>query len=150
MSLYFAKGIEASAQSKHYKKNANGVSKHDKAWQSTMPNGFPAFPQSCTFLLSFFIATFQNLTTTGFPNDQPPTLFHPASPKIKAAKPVDDGASMMSTSTFASTVSLLKEKVHAKFSSKDKKQERTSSPKSNEPSARAQTAEAYKIIAMTK
>jgi hypothetical protein len=51
---------------------------------------------------------------------------------------------MRSTSTFASTVSLLKEKVSAKFS-KDKKERN-----SNQPSPRAQTAEAYRVIAMTK
>jgi hypothetical protein len=108
---------------------------------------------------------------TGFPYDEPPTLFHPASPKIKPAKPAKqvkdvDTASMASTSTFASTVSLLKDNVKAKFLSKDKAvknaaaattvvyeqggEKKTSSPKPKEPSAKARTAEAYMIMATTK
>ncbi|KAF8863187.1 hypothetical protein BDZ45DRAFT_136266 [Acephala macrosclerotiorum] len=60
-----------------------------------MPHGFPAFPQG------------------RFPQDQPPTWFHPASPKMKPTKPAKDvdAASMASTSTFSSTVSLLKDKA---------------------------------------
>jgi hypothetical protein len=50
--MYFAKGIASTAESRHYKKNADGVSKHDQAWQSTMPNGFSAFPQSRMLLLT--------------------------------------------------------------------------------------------------
>jgi hypothetical protein len=105
---------------------------------------------------------------TGFPYDQPPTLFHPASPKVKPAKLNKDvdAASMTSTSTFASTVSLLKDNVKAKFHSKDhatKKaaaastvmyeqdgEKKASSPKPKEPSARARTAEAYMVMAVTK
>jgi hypothetical protein len=101
---------------------------------------------------------------TGFPNDQPPTLFHPASPKLRAEKPVKDvdEASMVSTSTFASTVSLLKENMKAKFHSKDKNPRKSAettvvyekdgekTPIPKEPSARAQTAEAYRIIATMK
>ncbi|RFU35602.1 hypothetical protein B7463_g661, partial [Scytalidium lignicola] len=71
-----------------------------------MPNGFAGIPAS------------------RFPNEKLPTLFHPASPKMKpvdasktsntsSAKDVD-AASMASTSTFASTVSLLKNKFHHK------------------------------------
>ena len=73
---------------------------------------------------------------------------------------------MASTSTFASTVSLLKGSVKAKFHSKDhatKKaaaastvayeqdgEKKVLSPKSKDPSARARTAEAYMIMAVTK
>ncbi|KAG0649084.1 hypothetical protein D0Z07_4216 [Hyphodiscus hymeniophilus] len=100
-----------------------------------MPNGFPGFPQST------------------FPNDQPPSLFHPASPKFKAAQHVKDAdaASMASTSTFASTVSLLKENVKAKFLPKDKNA-RKGSAASEEKTAspRAQTAEDYRILATMK
>ncbi|PSS25680.1 hypothetical protein M430DRAFT_64204 [Amorphotheca resinae ATCC 22711] len=71
-----------------------------------MPPGFPAFPQS------------------RFPNDKPPTLFHPASPKLKASKPITPSKSMKdpetlsttSTSTFSSTVSLLRKSVKPIFS----------------------------------
>jgi hypothetical protein len=73
---------------------------------------------------------------------------------------------MVSTSTFASTVSLLKDNVKAKIHSKDRAakkaaaastvvyeqdgEKRTSSPKPKDPSARARTAEAYMVMAMTK
>ncbi|KAL2061703.1 hypothetical protein VTL71DRAFT_7081 [Oculimacula yallundae] len=65
-----------------------------------MPNGFPTFPKST------------------FPNDEPPTLFHPASPKMKPVKlPVDDSdnASVATASTFSSKVDLLKESVKSKI-----------------------------------
>jgi hypothetical protein len=47
----------------------------------------------------------------------PPTWFHPASPKIKPTKPAKDveSASMASTSTFASTVGLIKDSVKRKL-----------------------------------
>ena len=74
---------------------------------------------------------------------------------------------MASTSTFASTISLLKENVKVKFSSKDQaarkaaaettlvyeqdRKETTSSPTPKKDyNARARTAEAYMIIAATK
>jgi hypothetical protein len=63
-------------------------------------------------------------TPQGFPNDKPPTLFHPASPKLKASKPITPSKSMKdpetlsttSTSTFSSTVSLLRNSVKPIFS----------------------------------
>ncbi|KAH8804806.1 hypothetical protein F5884DRAFT_859419 [Xylogone sp. PMI_703] len=75
-----------------------------------MPYGIPSIPAS------------------RFPNDKPPTLFHPASPKLKpvnsskttsktasgtSTKDIDT-ASLASTSTFSSTVGLLKSKLHHK------------------------------------
>jgi hypothetical protein len=83
----------------------------------------------------------------------------------KVTKDVDT-ASMASTSTFASTVSLLKDNVKAKFHSKDHAsrkaaaantvvyeqdgEKKASSPKPKDPSARARTAEAYMVMAITK
>jgi len=61
-----------------------------------MPNGFPAFPKST------------------FPNDEPPTLFHPASPKMKPIEQQGEGmdnASIATTSTFSSKIGLLKDNV---------------------------------------
>jgi hypothetical protein len=72
---------------------------------------------------------------------------------------------MASTYSFASTVSLLKDNVKAKFSSKDhaarkaaaattvvyeQDGEKRSSPKPKDLSARARTAEAYMVMAITK
>ncbi|KAG4443778.1 hypothetical protein IFR05_000769 [Cadophora sp. M221] len=65
-----------------------------------MPNGFSAFPKST------------------FPNDEPPTLFHPASPKMKPAKQSSedaDNASIATTSTFSSKIGLLKDNVKSKI-----------------------------------
>ncbi|PVH85969.1 hypothetical protein DL98DRAFT_511052 [Cadophora sp. DSE1049] len=65
-----------------------------------MPNGFPAFPKST------------------FPNDEPPTLFHPASPKMKLVKQTMDDvdkASISTTSTFSSKIGLLKDNVKSKI-----------------------------------
>ena len=66
------------------------VSKTQFIWSKAIPNKLPGFPQ-----------------------DLPPTLFHPASPKMKPTKPAKevDTASIASTSTFSSTVSLLKTKA---------------------------------------
>jgi len=82
-----------------------------------------------------------------------------SSPKIKATKPINDDASMASTSTFASTASLLKDIVKAKFHSKNKNARKMSDEALlykregtlyREASPRAQTAEAYRVIAMTR
>jgi len=64
-----------------------------------MPNGFPA------------------ALANQYPNEKPPSWFHPASPKIKPAKPAKDvdAASMASTSTFSSTVGLIKDSVKRKL-----------------------------------
>lgn len=68
-----------------------------------MPNGFP------------------RALANQYPNEKPPSWFHPASPKIKAVKPEknEETASMASTSTFASTVGLLKDSVKNKFFHKE-------------------------------
>ncbi|KUJ10322.1 uncharacterized protein LY89DRAFT_689603 [Mollisia scopiformis] len=122
-----------------------------------MPHGFPAFPQG------------------QFPNDLPPTWFHPASPKIRPAKPAKevDTASIASTSTFSSTVSLLKDKAkrtlpisYKDYRARKDSQEAASgttvysekqSSKSTKKSLpkdtktpRQRTAEAYMIWAATK
>lgn len=55
---------------------------------------------------------------TAFPNDKPPTLFHPASPKMKPVRqPVEDvdNASIATTSTFSSKIGLLKDNVKSKI-----------------------------------
>ena len=73
---------------------------------------------------------------------------------------------MASTSTFASTVSLLKDNMKAKLHPKDRSakkaaagttviyekdgEKKAPSPKPKDPSARARTAEAYMVMAMTK
>jgi len=59
--------------------------------------------------------------SSDLPNDKPPTLFHPASPKLKASKPITpskdpETLSTTSTSTFSSTVSLLRKSVKPIFS----------------------------------
>ncbi|TVY54239.1 hypothetical protein LCER1_G002298 [Lachnellula cervina] len=59
-----------------------------------------------------------------FPNEKPPTLFSPASPKDKAsksAKVMDDGASTMTTSSFSSTVGLIKSKLPSYKDHKERK-----------------------------
>ncbi|KAH9204459.1 hypothetical protein DL95DRAFT_398506 [Leptodontidium sp. 2 PMI_412] len=117
-----------------------------------MPNGFPAFPKST------------------FPNDKPPTLFHPASPKMKPVRqPVEDvdNASIATTSTFSSKIGLLKDNVKSKIpasyrdyrSRKDRKEaaarsavvskdEKKLPPDNKTP--RQRTAEAYMIWAATR
>ncbi|KAE9363530.1 hypothetical protein N431DRAFT_448123 [Stipitochalara longipes BDJ] len=64
-----------------------------------MPNGFP------------------RALANQYPNEKPPTWFHPASPKNKPVQPIKDvdTASMASTSTLASTVGLLKDSVKSKL-----------------------------------
>ncbi|TEY87444.1 hypothetical protein BOTCAL_0002g00530 [Botryotinia calthae] len=50
-----------------------------------MPVGFPAYPASC------------------FPNENPPTLFHPSSPKSPKATPVSYSTSKSYTATSSSS-----------------------------------------------
>ncbi|KAK0102880.1 hypothetical protein ONS95_000924 [Cadophora gregata] len=55
-----------------------------------------------------------------FPDEEPPTLFHPASPRMKPVKqPLDDGdrASISTSSTFSSKIGLLKDTVKSKIPS---------------------------------
>ncbi len=80
-----------------------------------MPHGFSAFPHSSKFLNSY--PSCQLTSPLAFPNDMPPTLFHPASPKIKPAKPAKDveTSSIATTSTFSSTVGLIKNSVKSKL-----------------------------------
>ena len=82
--------------------------------------GFPAYPSR--MFSSTLKHNQQSLTSkyTGFPNDMPPTLFHPASPKIKSAKSSasimeNDSSSIATTSTFSSKVGLIKDSVKSKF-----------------------------------
>jgi len=121
-----------------------------------MPASFPAFPQG------------------RFPQDLPPTLFHPASPKMKASNPSKevDAASIASTSTFSSTVSLLKTKAKRTlpvsykeyrarkdaedaaasstvYSSEKPKSSKKSLPK-DPKTPRQRTTEAYMYIGMMK
>ncbi|KAE8450536.1 hypothetical protein EG329_006267 [Mollisiaceae sp. DMI_Dod_QoI] len=119
-----------------------------------MPYGIPAIPQN------------------RFPQDRPPTLFHPASPRIRPTKPAKevDAASIASTSTFSSTVSLLKDKAKrtlpnsykdyrarkdaepaatATNVTSEKEPKKKSLPKDSK-TPRQRTAEAYMIHAMTK
>jgi len=105
-----------------------------------MPYGLPAFPKNT------------------FPKDAPPSLFHPASPRVKPTpqpkmSEKSDAASMMSTSTFSSSVSLLKEKAKTKLSSKkDTKSSKSSKAPKPLPdyNARARTAEALMVWATTR
>jgi len=121
-----------------------------------MPNGFPAYRQS------------------HFPNDQPPSLFHPASPKVKPAMPSttmkeSDTTSIASTSTFASTMGLLKDSVKSKLplsykeyrARKDAAAQSAVTSEKQEPKLKEQawrdpktprqrTAEAYMVFATTK
>jgi len=127
-----------------------------------MPNGFPAFRSSSLY-----------------PDEQPPTWFHPASPKVKPAKPSKevkdmDNASLASTSTFSSTFGLLKNslKPHLPSSYKEYRSRKNAAAQSTvsypekkdgesskdvkekkklpDYDARARTAEAYYIFAMSK
>jgi len=103
-----------------------------------MPYGLPSFPKNT------------------FPNEAPPSWFHPADPRPstkpqpKMSQKSDDAASMMSTSTFSSSVSLLKSKISPK--SKEVKDTKTrKSPKAPKPlpdyNARAKNAEALMVWA---
>ena len=83
-----------------------------------MPNGFPAFPKNSMSTPESMTRSLDSNTEAAFPNDEPPTLFHPASPKMKLLKrPVDDvdKASISTTSTFSSKIGLLKDNVKSKI-----------------------------------
>lgn len=116
-----------------------------------MPNGFPAFPQG------------------RFPDDLPPTWFHPASPRIKPAKPAKDveTSSIATTSTFSSTVGLIKNSVKSKLpisykehrtrkefkaASTDVKEKEVKKEKKPLPdyNARKNTTEAFAYLASTR
>ncbi|PMD47420.1 hypothetical protein L207DRAFT_560923 [Hyaloscypha variabilis F] len=60
---------------------------------------------------------FSRALANQYPNEKPPTWFHPASPKNKPAQPAKDvdTVSMASTSTLASTVGLIKDSVKSKL-----------------------------------
>jgi hypothetical protein len=60
-----------------------------------------------------------------YSNEKPPTLFSPALPKAKSSKTEKDAdaVSMVSTSTYSSTVSLLKSKLHGHKARKETKKE---------------------------
>jgi hypothetical protein len=70
-----------------------------------------------------------------YPNEKPPSWFHPASPKTKAAKPAKDmdAASVASTSTFSSKVGLIKDSVKRKLpvSSKEYRAQKDAEAASN-------------------
>lgn len=114
-----------------------------------------------------------------FPEDMPPTLLSPAKPKKAASKPSKhlsekeaDTASMMSTSTFSSTVSLLKSKLPTSYKDhKARKEAKEAAAKSSTTmdgapvkkswrsrsplppdtkTPRQRTAEAYMIYAATR
>ncbi|TVY37781.1 hypothetical protein LSUB1_G002761 [Lachnellula subtilissima] len=89
-----------------------------------------------------------------FPDDKPPTLFSPASPKnksSKSAKVMDDGASTMTTSSFSSTVGLIKSKLPSYKDRKDRKSsESENKVLKDSKSPKARTAEAYMYISMNK
>ncbi|RDW92042.1 hypothetical protein BP5796_01436 [Coleophoma crateriformis] len=97
-----------------------------------------------------------------FPNHKPPTIFSPASPIMQpnakvsttammTSKKEVDAASVASTSTFSSTVSLLKNKLHSKSADKTAKPKKAPKVKTPEEwNARARTAEAYYVQAMIK
>ncbi|KAF4637280.1 hypothetical protein G7Y89_g802 [Cudoniella acicularis] len=86
-----------------------------------MTGGLSSFPQGRESPKQKPSMKSQSLTETpGFPQDMPPTLFHPSSPKVKATEPSKtekdmDAASVASTSTFSSTVSLLKGSIKSKL-----------------------------------
>ena len=86
-----------------------------------------------------------------FPGEQPPTWFHPASPKDKSAQASQrvkdlDSASMVSKSTFSSTISLLKENVKSKLPSKSHKSHTTSTVSEKKSSPYAQTVRVGDVI----
>jgi hypothetical protein len=95
-----------------------------------MTGGLPSYQQSRTYSGSLFKKA-ELLPRPGFPNEKPPTLFSPASPKVKATKPAKDvdAASMMSTSTFSSTVGLIKSKIQDHKAHKETKKEKKPLPK---------------------
>lgn len=84
-----------------------------------MTGGLPSFPQG------------------RFPDDLPPTIFSPASPKVKAVEATKakdiDAESMASQATFSSTVSLLKNSMKSKFARKDAEVEKKPSSKKSLP-----------------
>ena len=83
-----------------------------------MPNGFPAFPKNSMSTHESLTRSPDSNTEAAFPNDEPPTLFHPASPKMKPLKrPIDDvdKASISTTSTFSSKIGLLKDNVKSRI-----------------------------------
>jgi hypothetical protein len=95
-----------------------------------MTGGLPSYQQSRTYSGSLFKKA-ELLPRSGFPSEKPPTLFSPASPKVKATKPAKDvdAASIASTSTFASTVGLIKSKIQDHKSRKETKKEKEPLPK---------------------
>ncbi|TVY93663.1 hypothetical protein LAWI1_G000608 [Lachnellula willkommii] len=88
-----------------------------------------------------------------FPNEKPPTLFSPASPKDKSNKSanvMDDGASTMTTSSFSSTVGLIKSKLPSYKDRKEPKSSESEKVPKDSKSPKARTAEAYMYLSMNK